>query len=393
MKYYLIAGEASGDMHGANLIRGIMAADKNPEFRFRGGEKMQEAAGENGFLSRHYKDTAVMGFTEVAMHIGKILDNLKDCKKDIASFNPDTVILIDYPGFNFKIAKYAKSKGYNVFYYISPKVWAWKEGRIKLIRKYVDKLFIIFPFEIEYFKNKGIDAIYEGNPLMDGIESRLSSMCGKDEFLKAAGATRGKKHVAVLAGSRKMEIKYLLPRSLDVAAMNPELEFILAAAPAIDMGLYHNIITRHCGKIPENFRIVENMTYEAMRYSDAAIISSGTASLEAAIIGVPQVVCYGASEISYLVAKNFVKLKYISLANLILDKGIFKELIQHDCTPEKINDELSMLLNDSAYVENMEKDYESVRKALLGKGKGASERVGKAMCSLLEKRMERKSEA
>ena len=199
---------------------------------------------------------------------------------------------------------------------------------------------------------------------MDGIESRLSSMCGKDEFLKAAGATRGKKHVAVLAGSRKMEIKYLLPRSLDVAAMNPELEFILAAAPAIDMGLYHKIITRHCGKIPENFRIVENMTYEAMRYSDAAIISSGTASLED-----------------------------ISLANLILDKGIFKELIQHDCTPEKINDELSMLLNDSAYVENMEKDYESVRKALLGKGKGASERVGKAMCSLLEKRMERKSEA
>ncbi len=384
MKYYIIAGEASGDLHGSNLIKGLRHEDTEAQIRFYGGDMMAEAAGTAPV--RHYKETAVMGFVEVLGNLKKILGNLSECRRDIMEFRPDIIILIDYPGFNLKIAKFAKENGFRVFYYISPKVWAWKEGRVKKMKKYIDRLFIIFPFEIGYFRKKGIDAVYEGNPLLDSISEYRKKMVSEEEFRKRASIREGMKNVTILAGSRKMEIKYLLPKALDVVMMNRNMHFTLAAAPSIDDSVYEEIIVKHCGRIPGNMSIVKNSTYDSLVYSQAAIISSGTASLEAAILKVPQVVCYGGNEISYRIARHFVKTRFISLANLILDKGIFRELIQHDCTPENINTELQRLLNDSGYRNGMLDDYEEVIERLGGydNPEPASYRFAKRMIGFIK---------
>lgn len=387
MKYFIIAGEASGDLHGSNLIKGLKQADPQCQIRCWGGDLMKEAGGE---LVSHYKDTAVMGFFEVLMKIGKIFRNFRKCHKDILDFNPDVVVLIDYPGFNFRIAKFAKKRGFKVFYYIAPKIWAWKESRGKRLKKYVDRLFIIFPFEIEYFKNRWqIDAIYRGNPLLDSIESnkyikedrqtfvgRLSEITGNDY-------STNDKFIALLAGSRRTEISYQLPVMLDTVRAFPSYKFILAAAPSIPEEFYGKLIKKYCTKNgidPSEISLpaVYGQTYPIMKNSQAAIVNSGTASLEAALIGVPQMVSYLGSEISYIIAKQLIKgIKYISLANLILDKLIFKEFIQHEANLENISAELRKLLEDTQYIQAMKADYAEVHK-LLGGG-GASRAVAEAM--------------
>ena len=387
MKYFIIAGEASGDLHGSNLIKGLKQADPQCQIRCWGGDLMKEAGGE---LVSHYKDTAVMGFFEVLMKIGKIFRNFRKCHKDILDFNPDVVVLIDYPGFNFRIAKFAKKRGFKVFYYIAPKIWAWKESRGKRLKKYVDRLFIIFPFEIEYFKNRWqIDAIYRGNPLLDSIESNKYMKEDRQTFVGRLSEITGNdystndKFIALLAGSRRTEISYQLPVMLDTVRAFPSYKFILAAAPSIPEEFYGKLIKKYCTKNgidPSEISLpaVYGQTYPIMKNSQAAIVNSGTASLEAALIGVPQMVSYLGSGISYIIAKQLIKgIKYISLANLILDKLIFKEFIQHEANLENISAELHKLLEDTQYIQAMKADYAEVHK-LLGGG-GASKAVAEAM--------------
>ena len=382
MRYYIVAGEASGDLHGSNLIKGLKMEDPHAEFRCWGGDLMKA---EGAHLVKHYKECAIIGFVEVLMSMKKLLGNLAACKKDILEYNPDVLILIDYPGFNFRIAEFAKKKGIKVFYYIAPKVWAWKEKRVHRLRKFVDKLFIIFPFEIEYFKKWGIDAIYRGNPLLDSVDNFKYAHESHEEFCTRCKVDPQKPIIALLAGSRRGEIGYLLPRMAKIVSHYPDYQFILAGAPATETEIYKSILDKFGIRLVlENelskcqaIKLLKGETYSILKHAKAAIISSGTASLEAALIGTPQVVCYGGNEISYRIAKHFVKLKYISLANLIMDAGLFKELIQHECTPQLIMQELDRLLNDQHYREKMMKDYADVR-TVLG-GKGASAKVAKAM--------------
>ncbi|MDD2594667.1 MAG: lipid-A-disaccharide synthase [Bacteroidales bacterium] len=378
MKYYLIAGEASGDLHGSNLMKGIKNVDPQCEFRFWGGDLM---ASVGGTLVKHYKESAVMGLVEVFAKLDKIRRNFEYCKEDLLTYRPDVVILIDYPGFNLKIAKFAKSHGIRVFYYIAPKLWARGEGRIVKIKKYVDELFIIFPFEIEYFHRLGVDAHYFGNPLIDSISQDKCSTESRDEFLRRT-SLQDKPVIALLAGSREAEIKYLLPRFVILESLMKEskwtdYQLVLAAAKSIDRSIYRKYL-------PEDskIKILYGETYSIVKQADAAIISSGTASLEAALIGTPQVVCYGFNEITYLLARLLVHVNYISLANLILDKLIFKELIQHDATPDKMLKELDKLVFDNKYRENMEEDYVRL-KEVLGGG-GASDKIASAMINILK---------
>ena len=372
MKYYIIAGEASGDLHGSNLIKGLKKSDPEAHFRVWGGDLMQQAGGE---LVRHYKETAVMGFVEVLMHASKIKKNFDLCKKDLVEYNPDVLILIDYPGFNFRMAKYAKDRGIKVFYYISPKVWAWKEGRIKNLKRDVDKLFIIFPFEVEYFKKHGIEAEYNGNPLLDSTDAHPCNLESREEFILRNNLDN-RPIIGLLAGSRKTEISYLLPRIKNLIHHFPDHQFILAAAPSIEPSYYQEILK------DSNLKVLFGETYSVLKHSAAAVISSGTASLEAALLNTPQVVCYGGNEISYQIAKRFVKVKYISLVNLILDAPAVKELIQHDCTQENIITELKDLLTDKRR-KQVAKYYKKLRE-LLG-GEGASEKTAKAMMTCLMK--------
>ncbi|MEG1120311.1 MAG: lipid-A-disaccharide synthase [Bacteroidales bacterium] len=376
MRYYLVAGEASGDLHGSNLIKGLKSIDKEAEFRCWGGDLM---ASEGAVLVKHYKESAIMGFVEVLTHIKKIAYNLKECKKDIKEYNPNVLILIDYPGFNFRIAEFAKQNKIKVFYYIAPKVWAWKENRVNKLRMFTDRVFIIFPFEVDYFKKKGINAIYKGNPLLDSVDNYKYNAESRNDFCKRVNISPDKPIIALLAGSRKGEISYLLPRMICVAKRFDEYRFILAGAPSIEKNYYTSFLEKSNSKI----ELLSGETYSILRHAKAAIISSGTASLEAALLKVPQVVCYGGNEITYQIAKKLVKLKYISLANLIMNKGIFKELIQHKCTPNNIAAELQLLLNDNVYREKMLKDFNDVRE-ILG-GKGASDKVAAAMLEELGK--------
>ncbi len=392
MKYYLVAGEASGDLHGSNLMKGLKMADPNAQFRCWGGDLMEA---EGAYLVKHYKESAIIGFVEVLLSLKTLLGNLDMCKRDILEYKPDALILIDYPGFNFRIAEFAKKNGIRVFYYIAPKVWAWKEKRVHRLKKFVDRLFIIFPFEIDYFKKWGIDAIYNGNPLLDSVDNFKYAHESREEFNLRCNILPDRPIIALLAGSRKGEIGYLLPRMAQIIKHYPQYQFVLAGAPATETAIYKNILDKFNIKLVtanervegkgKEIKLLKGETYSILKHANAAIISSGTASLEAALIGTPQVVCYGGNEISYRIAKHFVKLKYISLANLIMDAGLFKELIQHDCTPAKIMDELNRLLHDNPYREKMMDDYANVR-SILG-GKGASEKVAKAMIAELEKMM------
>ncbi len=375
MKYYLIAGEASGDLHGSNLMRGLKATDPQAEFRFRGGDLM---AAVGGTLAHHYKESDIMGFVEVVTHARRLLNDMSRCKQDIERWQPDVLILIDYPGFNFRMAKWAKSKHIPVFYYIAPKVWAWKEHRVKRLQQYVDRLFIIFPFEIDYFKKWNIDAIYKGNPLIDSIDRDPKVNESRESFLQR-NHFDAKPGIALLAGSRKGEIQFLLPRFLQAAEqLGDNYQFWLAAAPSID----DEVLAPYLAKTTATVNVLRGETYSILRHSQAAIIASGTASLEAALIGVPQVVGYGGNPISFAIAKRLVKLQYISLANLILQRGAFREILQNDCTPQALAQEVKRLIEDTSYRNRMLEDYRELRE-LLG-GAGASEKVAAAMVKELQ---------
>ena len=368
MNYYIIAGEASGDLHGSNLMRGLKQADPAAHFRCWGGDLM---TAQGGVLVKHYRETAVMGFFEVLTKLRAVLRNIRRCKRDILAHRPDVLILIDYPGFNLRMAKFASKHGIRVFYYIAPKVWAWKEKRVHRLRKYVDRLFVIFPFETDYFRRWGIEACYAGNPLVDCVAEHLAQ---KEDFgtFVARNNLPEKPVIAVLAGSRTMEINYVLPRLLFLAKQFPDYRFVVAGAPAIDTALYERLLHG------SDFRIVYNQTYALLAQATAAIVASGTATLETALAGVPQVVCYGGSEISYQLAKRLVRTKYISLVNLIMDAPVVAELIQHDMNAANLQKELQAVLPDGAKRQAMLAQYDTLR-AKTGE-RGASLRVAKLMC-------------
>lgn len=380
MKYYIIAGEASGDLHGSNLMKGIYAEDPQAEIRFWGGDLMAQVGGE---LVRHYKEGAVMGFVEVLAKAGKLLKNVRFCKEDILAWNPDVVILIDYPGFNFKIAEFAHKTGFKVFYYIAPKVWASRESRIKKLKAYVDKLFIVFPFEKAYFDAKGVEYIYKGNPLVDAVDGSPAMRETREDFLKRA-EIEDKPIIAMLAGSRKGEISTMMPVLTEFAAKlhsiarYADYQFLIAGAPSRSMKDYEPWLTRENRKY---IKVLFGETQSIIRHAEAGVINSGTASLETALFGTPQVVGYITNPVTYWIAKKIVKIRYISLGNLIVDRLAFKEFIQDDCNSDALVAEIRELIENQQRKTKMLSDYRDIRNAL--GGTGASSAVAKAMIAEL----------
>lgn len=350
MKYYLIAGEASGDLHGANLMKELIVRDPQAEFRFFGGNLM---LAEGGTLVKHYADMAFMGFIEVVANLPAILKNLSFCKRDIAAWQPDVLILIDFPGFNLKIADFAKKNGLLVCYYISPKVWAWNQKRVLKIKKVVDHMFCILPFEVDFYKQWGMDVDYIGNPLLDAIAAFKpdTDFYRNNHLLK-------KKIIALLPGSRKQEISYLLPDILSVTEQFPEHQFVIAGAPSFNNEFYKQFLD---GK---NIPVLFNATYDLLTNSEAAIVASGTATLEAALFNIPQVVVYKGNNISISIARMVVKIKYISLVNLIMNIPVVKELIQQDCNGQNIGAELNLIINDKSYRNSMLNNYDKLDKRM-----------------------------
>ncbi len=371
MKYYIIAGEASGDLHGSNLMKGLKLVDPNAEFRVWGGDLMQDQGGK---LVRHYKETAIMGFVEVLINLGKIKRLLKECKSDIQKYQPDVVILIDYPGFNLRMAEFAKSIGLKTYYYISPKIWAWKESRIKKIKAFVDKMFVIFPFEVEYFKKHHYPVDYAGNPLLDAVQEKIDEKGSFEDFI-VKNQLENKPIIAILAGSRKQEIDRNLGIMLEIIPHYQDYQFVIAAAPSIEPEYYDKFVEGY------NVKVIFKQTYDTLRHSIAALVTSGTATLETALFNVPQVVCYRAGNLSYYIAKQFVKLNYISLVNLIMDSEVVKELIQFNMNTNKVKEELDKVVFDEKNRYRMLKDYENLREVL--GGTGASERVAQLVYNYL----------
>ena len=417
MKYYIIAGEASGDLHGSNLMKGIYAEDPQAEIRFWGGDLMKSVwdsfqndpshpcglgpspCGQGGStvlktipdlhpassgLVRHYKEGAVMGFVEVLMKARKLLGNVSFCKKDIQTWNPDVVILIDYPGFNFKIAEFAHKAGFKVFYYIAPKVWASREGRIRKLKAYVDKLFIVFPFEKPYFDAKGIDYIYKGNPLVDAVDGSAAMSESREDFL-SRNNLEDKPIIAMLAGSRKGEISTMMPVLSEFASKMHSLEryseyqFLIAGAPSRTMKDYEPWLSEENRKY---IKVLFGQTQSIIRQAEAGVINSGTASLETALLGTPQVVGYITNPITYRIARKIVKIKYISLGNLIIDRLAFKEFIQDECNSDALVAEIRELIENQERKTKMLSDYSDIRNAL--GGCGASSAVAKAMIEELK---------
>lgn len=398
MKYYIIAGEASGDLHGSNLMKGIYEEDSSADIRFWGGDLMSEVysghghqtennGGTCGGLVRHYRDGAIMGFWEVLTHAGKLLGNVRFCKQDIRSWHPDVVILIDYPGFNFRIAEFAHKEGLKTFYYIAPKVWASREGRIRKLKAYVDRLYIVFPFEIPYFKDKGVKAEYLGNPLVDSIDGSKAMNETRQEFLERTGL-EDRPIIALLAGSRKGEIGTMMPVLTEFAARIKALpeysdyQFVLAGAPARTMEDYSGYISKADRKYGKTgIRVIFGETQSIVRHSEAAVVNSGTASLETVLLGTPQVVGYICNRLTYLIAKHIVKIRYISLGNLIVDRPAFRELIQDECNAENLVAEVRALIEDREYRSKMLGEYSAIREAL--GGSGASRAVAASMIKAL----------
>jgi lipid-A-disaccharide synthase len=360
MKYYIIAGEASGDLHGANLIKALHRLDDEAEVRAWGGELMIAAGAE---VVKHYRDLAFMGFLEVAMNLRTIKKNFDYCKKDILKFNPDTVIFVDYPGFNLRMAKWAKENKFRTQYYISPTIWAWNTGRVHKVKAYVDQMFTILPFENKFYEKYDYPAQYVGHPLLDAVE--------QSNFQNISKAT-GKKTVALLPGSRKQELDKILPVVAEVVKQSPQYHFILAAVPWLDKSIYE----QHFGQAAANLQIEINKTYDVLASADMGIITSGTATLETALFNVPQVVIYKTSFITYTLAKRFAKVKHISLPNLILEEGLVEELIQEDCTPDQLLTSLKAL--ESPERATIIKDGYQRLHAKLGDA-GASQRVAQAI--------------
>ncbi|GAB2664384.1 lipid-A-disaccharide synthase [Flavihumibacter cheonanensis] len=354
MKYYIIAGEASGDLHGSNLIREIKARDAAAEIRCWGGDLM-EAAGAT--LVKHYRDLAFMGFVEVVANLRTILRNLDFCKQDIRQFQPDLLIYIDYPGFNLRVADWAKREGFHNVYYISPQVWAWKENRVKTIKTAIDKMLVILPFELDFYRKWKYPVSYVGHPLAEVIEKYKQDN---------ASVQRNPKLIALLPGSRKQEILKKLPVMLSVTPSFPDYEFVVAKAPGVSDDFYAPLLA----KFP-NVRTTSNATYAVLMQAEAALVTSGTATLETALFGVPEVVCYKGNKISYLIAKRLIKVKYISLVNLIMDRLVVKELIQDDMNTQNLVQELKNLLHNQEYRNRITGDYDQLRQ-LLQQGGNAS---------------------
>jgi lipid-A-disaccharide synthase len=367
MKYYIIAGEASGDLHGSNLITALKNLDTSASIRCWGGDKMQQAGAE---LVKHYRDLAFMGFTEVLMNLRTIFKNLAFCKDDILKNRPDTLILIDYPGFNLRIAKWAKEQGIKVIYYISPQVWAWKENRVKMMKQTIDKMLVILPFEKEYYKNKwNWEVEYVGHPLVEVIEKHKTNRKNVQFSHKPI--------VALLPGSRKQEILKKLPIMLEVSRSFPGHQFIVAKAPGVEEQFYDDLLKSY-----SNVSYVSNQTYDLLLQSKAALVTSGTATLETALFGVPEVVCYKGSYLSYQIGKRLVKVKFISLVNLIMDKLVVRELIQDDLTTGNLEKELNQLLTSEARISELQKEYSEL-KALLSKGGNASSKAARSIIDFL----------
>ena len=364
MKYYIIAGEASGDLHGANLMKALLKQDVNAHFRFWGGDLMEKV---DSNLVKHYRDLAFMGFLEVVMNLKTITKNLTFCKSDIEKFNPDVIIFIDYPGFNLRIAKWAKEKGYKTHYYISPQIWAWKENRIHDIKRDVDKMYVILPFEKSFYEDKHQYAVeFVGHPLIDAIAKR--NQVSEYEFRAKHELAPTKPIIALLPGSRKQEIRKMLSVMLSVVKDFEAYQFVIAGAPGQDQEFYSNFIKK------ENVSFVNNITYDLLSVATAALVTSGTATLETALFKVPEVVCYKGSWASYQIAKRIIKLKYISLVNLIMDKPVVVELIQDDFNTKRLKKELHNILQPEKR-EALFMDYFELEKKL--GGKGASEKTAK----------------
>ena len=367
MKYYLVAGEASGDLHGANLMRALKAADPDASFRYFGGDKMQQ---EGGTLVKHYADMAFMGFTEVLLNLNTILRNMKSCKQDVLEYQPDTLILIDFPGFNLKIAEFAKHKGIKVCYYISPKVWAWNQKRVLKIKKIVDKMFCILPFEVAFYKGWDMEIDYVGNPLLDEI-----ALFTPDPAFREKHKLSEKKIIALLPGSRKQEIERLLPVMLSTKRDFSAYQFVIAGAPSFEPAYYEQFNGGH--DVP----LIFGETYNLLHQAHAAIVASGTATLETALFKVPQVVVYKGGSISIAIARMLVKIKFISLVNLIMDKKVVTELIQEDCNRALLASTLSDIL-DGPSRESMLLDYNALAEVM--GTPGASERTAELIIQFLK---------
>ena len=367
MKYYLIAGEASGDLHGANLMRSIKQEDPEAEFRYFGGDRM---FAEGGTLVKHISEMAFMGFVEVLLNLRVILKNLKEAKEDITAFRPDVVILIDFPGFNLKIADFVKKQHIKVFYYISPKIWAWNQKRALKIRKVVDRMFCILPFEVDFYKKWGMEVDYIGNPLMDALKANKPD----DQFMVKHNL-KNKPIIALLPGSRKQELNMLLPDMVKVSDLFPDHQFVIAGAPNFTEEQYKPFIGGR------NIPVVFNETYNLLLHSAAAVVTSGTATLETALLKVPEIVVYKGNAVSIGIARMLVKIRFISLVNLIMDNEIVKELIQQDCTAANIAAELKSVLFNSAYRSRMLNNYAELASRV--GGSGASSRAAKLMVSYL----------
>ncbi|MDR3714836.1 MAG: lipid-A-disaccharide synthase [Puia sp.] len=405
MKYYMISGEASGDLHGSNLIKEIKNLDPRADIRAWGGDLM-EAAGAK--IVKHYKDLAFMGFAEIVKNLPTILQNLRFCKDDILSFAPDALILIDYPGFNMRIAKWAHQKNLRIIYYISPQVWAWKENRVRQIRKFVDKMLVILPFEKEFYRKWDYEVEYVGHPLVEVVEAYKRTgakeplvlegyryQSGKDSPRSddpagpgsssaeerdqpIPGVENSKPIVALLPGSRKQEILKKLPVMLEVSRVFPDHAFVVAKAPGQEDSFYRALLENY-----PNVYTVSNQTYSLLLHAKAACVTSGTATLETALFGVPEVVCYKGSAASYQIAKRLIKVKYISLVNLIMDKLVVKELIQDDLTPDKLRQELQQLLHDPGRREQLRRDYDDLTH-VLSQGGHASANAARSIVGFLQ---------
>lgn len=366
-RLYLIAGEASGDLHGSNLVKSILSQAPGTHIRCWGGDLMQAAGAE---LVKHFRDLAFMGFAEVVMNLPTILKNISFCKEDILQYKPDVLVLIDYPGFNLRIAEWAKKQGITVVYYVAPQVWAWKPNRVKMMKQCIDRQLVILPFEEEWFrKNWQWEVSYVGHPLTDAIHN----------FKPVLKPLSKRPIVAILPGSRRQEINIKLPVMLKAAQLFPDHQFIVAMAPGLPEDFYQPFLKNH-----PNTSAVKNLTYELLSQASAAMVTSGTATLETALFGVPEVVCYKGNPISYQIASRLVKVKYISLVNLIMDKPVLKELIQDEMNEKNIAAELDKLLNNSAFRTEMKKNYDTLKQMLTSKG-SASDEAARQVLSFCKK--------
>ena len=375
MKYYIIAGEASGDLHGSNLIKELTKLDPLASVRCWGGDLMQQAGGE---VVKHYRDLAFMGFSEVVKNLPTIFKNFSFCKKDILAFQPDVIILIDYPGFNLRIAKWAKENRFKVIYYISPQIWAWKENRIQTIKKYVDKMLVILPFEEMFYSKWDFKVEYVGHPLVQVVDDASREY---DTNPLELSPLNQENVIALLPGSREQEVSRKLPIMLEASKSFPNHHFVVAKATSLPDEFYDPFM-----KAYPQVRSIRNRTYQLLKQSKAALVTSGTATLETALFGVPQVVCYKGSTISYQIAKRIVKVKFISLVNLIMDKEVVKELIQSDLTVENLVRELREITQNPERKKQIQEDYLALKKLLSAGGK-ASGNAAKSIYNFMQKEL------